>query len=70
VEYQILSATGTTKIATVIDGQPQVSYHVILALWYETVVREVGTLLCVAVTVGAIGHRTLQVLVHVGAQYF
>jgi hypothetical protein len=68
VEDHALPTTGASQIATVVDGKSQVLYAFRLAMQYSTCLY-VGTLVFVAVTICSICYRTLQVFVHVTADY-
>jgi len=66
VEYHAFPTTGTTQIATVVNGKSQVLYAIRLAMQYR-IGLDVRTLVFVAVTIRAVCYRTLQILVHVTA---
>ena len=67
VEYQLLAATGTPEVATVVYGQSQVPDAPGGLLEY--VLLDVGALPVVAVAIGAVRYGTLQVAVHVRTHY-
>tara|TARA_E500000331_G_scaffold358334_1_gene424407 strand:+ start:3039 stop:3263 length:225 start_codon:yes stop_codon:yes gene_type:complete len=67
MEYEILAATGTPEVATVVYGQSQVPDA--SGGLVEYVFLDVGALAVVAVAICAIRYGTLQVAVHVRAHY-
>jgi len=70
VKYHTFPTTGTSQIATVIDGQSQVSYPRLrdrLSPWrWILLVQQPRTLAVVAVPVGAVRYRPTQVFRHLG----
>tara|TARA_B100001063_G_scaffold204737_1_gene199382 strand:- start:206 stop:451 length:246 start_codon:yes stop_codon:yes gene_type:complete len=58
VEYQSVPATGTSEIATVVDGQPEV-FDAFRTIMQWTQCLQIRTLMLIAITIGAIRYGTL-----------